>query len=148
MVLWCSLNGLAVLNTVFEKKRIHKFTWQHPGSKQWHCIDYVIMRQRQRHMCCDVTVLRTADCWTDHKLLRAQLTIHHPARKPRVATKKRFDVGALKAEKIRDSFCEKVCGSVEKHWSNAVNGTGKWEVIRDGFVGAAESLRIGEEEAA
>ena len=74
MVLWCSLNGLVVLNTVFEKKRIHKFTWQHPGSKQWHCIDYVIMRQRQRHMCCDVTVLRTADCWTDHKLLRAQLT--------------------------------------------------------------------------
>ena len=98
------------------------------------------MRQRQRHMCCDVTVLRTADCWTDHKLLQAQLTIRHPARKPRVATKKRFDVGALKAEKIRDSFCEKVCESVEKHWSNAVNGTGKWEVIRDGFVHAAESV--------
>ena len=29
-----------------------------------------------------------------------------------------------------------------------MNGTGKWEVIKDGFVGAAECLRIGEEEAA
>ena len=57
-----------------------------------------------------------------------------------ISTKKRFDVGALKAEKIRDSFCEKVCESVEKDWSNAVNGTGKWEVIRDGFLHAAESV--------
>ena len=80
-------------------------------------------------MCCDVTVLRTADCWTDYKPLRAQLTIHHPARKPRVATRKRFDVGALKAEKIRDSYCEKVrmwkCGeSLEEcgEWDGEVGG--------------------------
>ena len=66
---WCSQNGLLVMNTVFQKKSIQKYTWQHPGNKQWHCIDYVIMRQRQRQMCCDVSVLRSADCWTDHKLL-------------------------------------------------------------------------------
>ena len=44
---WCALNSLAVMNTMFEKKNIHKYIWQHPGSKQWHCIDYIIMRQRQ-----------------------------------------------------------------------------------------------------
>ena len=44
--------------------------WQHSGSKQWHCIDYVIIRQTPRQMCCDMSVLRFADCWTDHKLLR------------------------------------------------------------------------------
>ena len=44
--------------------------WQHSGRKQWHCIDYVIIRQMLRQMCCDVSVLRSADCWTDHKLLR------------------------------------------------------------------------------
>ena len=31
---WCALNGLVVMNTMYEKKRIHKYTWQHPGSKQ------------------------------------------------------------------------------------------------------------------
>ncbi len=61
---WCALNGLVVLNTMYEKKGIHKYTWQHPGSKQWHCIDHLIMRQRQRHLCCGVSVLRSADCWT------------------------------------------------------------------------------------
>ena len=69
---WCAQNGLAVMNTMFQKKRIHQYTWQHPGSKQWHCIDYV---QSQRSQCCDVRVLRSADCWTDHKLLRGQLKI-------------------------------------------------------------------------
>ena len=38
---WCAQNGLAVMNTMFQKKRIHQYTWQHPGSKQWHCIDCV-----------------------------------------------------------------------------------------------------------
>ena len=47
---------------LLQKKSIHKYTWQHPGSKQWHYIDYLIMRQRQRQMCCDVSVLRSADC--------------------------------------------------------------------------------------
>ena len=70
---WCALNSLVVMNTTFEN--IHKYTWQHPGCKQWHCIDYIIMRQKQRSWCCDVSVLRSADCWTDHKLLRAQMRL-------------------------------------------------------------------------
>ncbi len=75
LLAWCSLNSLVVMNTMFEKKEIHKCTWQHPGSKSWHCIDYIIMRQCQRHMCSDVMVLRSADCWMDHKLLQGQLRI-------------------------------------------------------------------------
>ena len=44
---FCALNRLAVMNTYFEIKSIYKHTWQHPGSKKWHCIDYVTMRQKQ-----------------------------------------------------------------------------------------------------
>ena len=93
---FCALNELAIMNTQFEKKSIHKQTWQHPGSKKWHCIDYVIMRQRQRRLCSDVSVVRSAECWTDHNLLRAklQLAIHH---KPMpVKAKTRFAVATLK----------------------------------------------------
>ena len=82
---WCALNGLVVMNTTYEKKQIHKYSWQHPGSKQWHCIDHIIMRQRQRQLCCDVSVMRSADCWTDHKLLRAQLKVRCPAKKSRLS---------------------------------------------------------------
>ena len=75
LLTYCALNELAIMNTTFEKKNIHKYTWQHPGSKQWHCIDYIIMRQAQRRLCYDAAVLRTAECWTDHKLLRAKVKL-------------------------------------------------------------------------
>ena len=53
-----SINEATVCNTWFPKRAIHKQTWQHPKSKQWHCIDYVIMRKRHRRRCMDVTVMR------------------------------------------------------------------------------------------
>ena len=34
-----SINEATVYNTLFQKKDIHKQTWQHPKSKQLHCID-------------------------------------------------------------------------------------------------------------
>ena len=35
---FCALNQLCVMNTMFQKKRIHQYTWQHLGTKLWHCI--------------------------------------------------------------------------------------------------------------
>ena len=142
LLAWCLLNGLVVMNTVFEKKEIHKYTWQHPGSKRWHCIDYIIMRQCQRHMCSDVSVLRSADCWTDHKLLRGQLRISLSVRKSRLVVRKRFGVGALKDEKF-ESFNEKVCQNIESIWQSAASGTEKWEVIRDGLTDTGQSIWAG-----
>ena len=27
---WCARNGLMAMNTMFQKKNIHQYTWQHP----------------------------------------------------------------------------------------------------------------------
>ena len=75
---FCALNELVIMNTFFEKRSIHKHTWQHPGRKKWHCIDYVIMKQGQRRWCSDVSDVRSAECWTDHQLLRARLYLLLP----------------------------------------------------------------------
>ena len=32
LLTFCALNELVIMNTTFEKKNIHKYTWQHPGS--------------------------------------------------------------------------------------------------------------------
>jgi len=34
-----------------------KATWQHPGTKQWHCIDFMFMRRNQCLMCLDASVM-------------------------------------------------------------------------------------------
>ena len=68
------------MNTTFEKKDIHSI----PGNTleaRSGIVLIVIMRQAQRKFCCDVMVLRSAECWTDHKLLRAQLRLQTPSTK-------------------------------------------------------------------
>ena len=68
-----AINEATVCNTWFWKKEIYKQTWQHPRYKQWHCIDYVIMRQRDCKRCLDVCVKRGAECHTDHQLVRLKM---------------------------------------------------------------------------
>ena len=50
-----NVNRATVCNTWFQKE-IYKQTWQHPKSKQWHCIDYAIMRKVQCWRCLNVSV--------------------------------------------------------------------------------------------
>ena len=61
--LFLSLHEAMVCNTWYEKRDIYKQTWQHPKSKRWSCIDFVVMRQKNRHMC---AAKRGAVCNTDH----------------------------------------------------------------------------------
>ena len=66
------------MNTWFQKKNIHYGTWMHLATKLSHMIDFVVMRANQRVCCSDVQVMRGANCWTDHKLVRAKLKVSLP----------------------------------------------------------------------
>ena len=46
-------------------------------------------------------------------------------------------MGALKEDKVWEMYCEEVCNSVTRSW---VSGLEKQERVRDGLVGAAESV--------
>ena len=39
-------------------------------------IDLVVMRAAQKVCCRNVQVMRGANCWTDHKLVRAKLVVN------------------------------------------------------------------------
>uniref|UniRef100_H3A3J9 Endonuclease/exonuclease/phosphatase domain-containing protein n=1 Tax=Latimeria chalumnae TaxID=7897 RepID=H3A3J9_LATCH len=72
----CVEHDLVITNTIFRQHDRYKTTWQHPHSKQWHLLNYVIVRA------CDLKdvhithVMRGADnCWTDHRLMRSILSI-------------------------------------------------------------------------
>ena len=59
-----SSHQATVCNTWFKKKDIHKQTWQHPKSKKWSRIDFVVMQQKARGLCMDVAAKRGAVCNT------------------------------------------------------------------------------------
>ena len=44
----CAEHQLVITNTIFQMKNRLKTTWQHPPSKHWHLLDYVILRQGQK----------------------------------------------------------------------------------------------------
>ena len=69
-----SVHQATVCNIWFRKKAIHQRTWQYPQSKLWSCIDYVLIRQKKRKICLDVTVERGAECNTDHQFVRARIS--------------------------------------------------------------------------
>ena len=101
LLTFCALNGLTVMNTWFEKKDMCKYTWQHPGNKKWHCIDYNLMHQTQRKFCHDVSVIRRADCWTDHKLLRAKIVLQVSSSKKQGFGRYRFAAYKLYDANVR-----------------------------------------------
>ena len=72
---FCAINELSIMNTWFQKKKVHQGTWTHPATKMTHMIDFVLMRANQRVHCRDVRVMRGANCWTDHMLVRTKLNV-------------------------------------------------------------------------
>ena len=146
---------LTVCNTLFPKKRIHMYTWQHPGSQKWHCIDYVFVRQQHRKRCMDCQVMRTAECSTDHRLVRmkyrlpdvVQQRYHHDARsRPRKFAVHQFNrkpfMSEEEAERVATVRAE-YCASLESRlatYDRASSVDCKWSTVKSAVVDAAEQV--------
>ena len=126
------------MNTMFQKKRINQYTWQHPGAKLWHCIDYVLLHQSQ-HLCCtDVTVFHSAQCWTDHKLLSATLK-YAPVVKRKfflLKGRRRFNIAPLTDSSFVSRFTDHVVHLVNSRCCAAVDGLAQWTVIKESLLEA------------
>ena len=97
LVGFLSTQYATVCNTWFQKKEIHRVTWQHPKSKQWSCIEYVIIRKSDRRMRSDITVKIDAESNTHHQILHASLRMAWRGLKKRAGMNegKRYDVSWL-----------------------------------------------------
>ena len=79
----CSEFQLTITNTLFQMSNQYKGTWQHPRSKTWHMIDFVITRQKDRS---DIKITRAhrgTECWSDHRLVRSKVKFSLPSIKCR-----------------------------------------------------------------
>ena len=144
-----AMHQATVCNTWFRKKDIHKQTWQHPKSKQWSCIDYVMMRQRDRGLCLDVVVKRGAECNTDHHLVCMKLRVKRtPGGKASKDAKcKRFDVEKLKTgcsgeeeESVRSRYVQGVLERAEDVWHDEAGVEGKWSAVKTALICTAEEV--------
>ena len=137
---FCAMNELSIMNTWYEKKEIHQGTWTHPATKKSHMIDFVMMRAGQKMYCRDVQVMRGANCWTDHMLVRGKLNI---VAKHRISKKEEkcipFAVDKLRISITRDEYSESLENLLfdKPHRDNGTTEE-NWEVLKTCIQTAAE----------
>ena len=99
LVQLCNEFNLLIGNTVFRQKNKYKGTWMRPRSTHWHMIDFIITRKRDLQDINVVKVMRGAECWTDHRLVRAKLKLKLRSKFHRKAiTPKKLDAAKLQSE--------------------------------------------------
>ena len=120
----CTEFDLVIGNTLFQQSDHKKVTWLHHRSKSWHLLDYVIVRKRDRQDLRIVSVCRSAECWTDHRLVRAKLKVRirrkmraNVSRAPR-----RINVTRLRDPATQQSFSESL---------SCLKDVKDWETFRD-----------------
>nr|VZI08832.1 unnamed protein product [Spirometra erinaceieuropaei] len=77
------LRGSILSNTFLCLPEREKATWRHPRSRQWHLLDYVLVRRRDQRNVLVTRAIAGADGWTDHRLVISKMRIHlQPRRRP------------------------------------------------------------------
>nr|VZH95518.1 unnamed protein product [Spirometra erinaceieuropaei] len=85
----CAEHRLILTNTFFCLPEREKATWRHPRSRQWHLLDYVLVRRRDQWDVLMTKAIAGADGWTDHRLVISKMRIRlQPRRRPQA---KRLD---------------------------------------------------------
>ncbi|BHF72905.1 hypothetical protein SprV_0401597600 [Sparganum proliferum] len=79
----CTEHRLILTNTFFCLPEREKATWRHPRSRQWHLLDYVLVRRRDQRDVPVTKAIADADGWTDHRLVISKMRIRlQPRRRP------------------------------------------------------------------
>ncbi|BHF75643.1 hypothetical protein SprV_0501873900 [Sparganum proliferum] len=79
----CAEHRLILTNTFFCLPEREKATWRHPRSRQWHLLDYVLVRSRDQRDVLMTKAIAGADGWTDHRLVISKMRIRlQPRRRP------------------------------------------------------------------
>ncbi|BHF64153.1 hypothetical protein SprV_0200715200 [Sparganum proliferum] len=72
-----------ILTNIFRLPEREKATWRHPRSRQWHLLDYVLVRRRDQRDVLVTKAIAGANGWTDHRLVISKMCIRlQPCRNP------------------------------------------------------------------
>ena len=138
----CTEYNLIITNTLFRMADKYKNSWMHPRSKQWHLIDYVIVRRRDIRDVLITRAMRGAECWTDHRLIRSTLNLiiapHHPRRQK--LSRRTFNVAKLQQSRCLDTFQHKLDEQLATIGPLFGDPTQKWNQFRDTVTETAKSV--------
>ena len=129
----CAQNELCITNTFFQQADRHKTTWMHPGSKQWHMIDYVITRHRDIKEVFHTRAMCGSTAWSDHRLVRTKLAvkIKTPQHRHRLKPKKKPDLSKLHSPLVREILSVKLQEGYVAADLPRATASASWDVFQD-----------------
>ena len=104
----CAEHELVITNTIYQQSDKYKNTWKHPRSGHWHMLDYIITRKKDASDVVITRVMRGAECWTDHRMVRSKLKIQVRPPIRRQPPKRKLNCAALENSETRTLFRGKI----------------------------------------
>ena len=113
----------------------------HPANKKHYMIDYMVMRASQRRLCTDVQVMRGANCWTDHLMVRAKVCIDlAPSGSAKGKSSIPFAVHDLGNRVKADAYCKCPSDHLKETPQNlGMSAEWNWRNLKLSVVKASES---------
>nr|VZI48652.1 unnamed protein product [Spirometra erinaceieuropaei] len=103
----CAEHRLILTNTFFCLPEREKATWRHPRSRQWHLLDYVLVRRRDQRDVLMTKAIAGADGWTDHRLVISKMRIRlQPRRRPQVVAVADDVAAADENASVENRWCQ------------------------------------------
>ena len=129
----CSQNELILTNTIFQQASKRKTTWMHPGSKEWHMIDYVITRQRDIKDVEHTRAMCGSCAWSDHRLVRSKLALRPKVSqlRHRIKPRRKPDVAKLKSAEVRSLLAQKLKAALDAANLPGSTATASWESFKE-----------------
>ena len=143
LLAFCTENNLIITNTMFKAPDCKKTTWMHPRSKHWHQIDFIVTRQRDKTDVLSTTVMRGANCSTDHQMLRAKFSLGLRKVYSKQGSKKpaKLNTQALKDPRVRDQLENEITKAINEIPPVQDEDVNKeWETLKNTIFSSAEKL--------
>ncbi len=137
----CAEHGLTITNTIFRQQNRLKGTWQHPRSKHWHMLDYVITRRKDIK---NVYITRTAQaseyCWTDHRLVYSLIRLNIKSKRKDLNSTPRikFNVEALNNPVIKECFQETLEQNIPAELPENIED--HWKILKSSIIDSCKSV--------
>ena len=135
LVEMCVERGLIVGNTWFQKKMIHKYTWERDNGDERSLIDYVLIESKYKNRLKDVSVFRgAAGGMSDHYLVEAKMRVegYRDDERRMLNVKKVVKVSELEKEEVKEVFK----GILAEEWAKVRNARlmsveEEWKIFKE-----------------
>jgi exonuclease III len=136
---FCACNGLSIMNTYFEHRDVHKYTWYRETCGQKSLIDFAVVSADLKSRVIDVRVRRGAELSTDHHLVVCRLSTQNLAKNTKSKGRKVYRIKweRLKEEDTAKNFADNVNQQFSQIPSTELDVETEWSLFKTGIISAA-----------